>query len=306
MNSRSHVAFVGLGAIGRHMATRLAQAGHVVCGFDTRPEALAGLRISGLRQSATLADALRGASVVFTSLPDTPDVEAVLTGPGGAIEHLADGALAIDCSTISPEVTRAMSARLARKGIAHLDAPISGGVIGAQAGTLTMMVGGDTDAFARARPFLEVLARTLTHFGPSGAGQAVKLCNQVVCSLHIQAVCEAFALGRAAGIDLSRLREALLGGSAASWILDHHGALILEHDDRPLFRIDLQAKDLRLVSEMAASLRVPLPGVTQVTQLYASAVAHGDGACGNQSLYRVYDRLTGQNGTTRPCGTAPA
>jgi 2-hydroxy-3-oxopropionate reductase len=288
------IAFIGLGAMGRHMAANLARAGHSVRGHDLRPDALGGRAVAGLAQVATLAEAVRGADAVLTSLPDTPDVERVLVGAGGVVEHAAAGILAIDFSTISPEATRRMAARLAERGVPLLDAPVSGGVPGAEAGTLTIMVGGDPQAFARARPLLERVGRTINHFGPSGAGQSVKLCNQVVCTLHIQAVCEAFALGRAAGVDLAQLREALLGGSAASWILDHHGALILAKDDRPMFRIELQAKDLRLAAELAGALRVPLPGLAQVLQLYGSALAHGEGALGNQSLYRVYDRLTHQ------------
>lgn len=288
------IAFIGLGAMGRHMAANLARAGHSVRGFDLRPDALGASAVSGLAQVATLAEAVRGAEAVLTSLPDTPDVERVLVGPGGVVEHAARGTLAIDFSTISPEATRRMAARLVERGVSLLDAPVSGGVPGAEAGTLTIMVGGDPEAFARARPLLDSVGRTINHFGPSGAGQSVKLCNQVVCTLHIQAVCEAFALGRAAGVDLAQLREALLGGSAASWILDHHGALILAKDDRPMFRIELQAKDLRLAAELAGALRVPLPGLAQVLQLYRSALAHGEGALGNQSLYRVYDRLTHQ------------
>lgn len=288
------IAFIGLGAMGRHMAANLARAGHSVRGYDVRPDALGASAVAGLAQVATLAEAVRGAEAVLTSLPDTPDVERVLVGPGGVVEHAATGISAIDFSTISPEATRRMAARLAERGVSLLDAPVSGGVPGAEAGTLTIMVGGDPQAFARARPLLERVGRTINHFGPSGAGQSVKLCNQVVCTLHIQAVCEAFALGRAAGVDLAQLREALLGGSAASWILDHHGALILAKDDRPMFRIELQAKDLRLAAELAGALRVPLPGLAQVLQLYGSALAHGEGALGNQSLYRVYDRLTHQ------------
>jgi 2-hydroxy-3-oxopropionate reductase len=288
------LAFIGLGAMGRHMAANLALAGHRVRGYDLRPDALGEHALAGLAQVATLAEAVRGAEAVLTSLPDTPDVESALVGPGGVIEHVGAGTLVVDLSTISPEATRRMAARLAERGVALLDAPVSGGVPGAEAGRLTIMVGGDPQAFARARPLLERLGRTINHFGPSGAGQTVKLCNQVVCTLHIQAVCEAFALGRAAGVDLAQLREGLLGGSAASWILDHHGALILAKDDRPMFRIELQAKDLRLAAELAGALRVPLPGLAQVLQLYGSALAHGDGGLGNQSLYRVYDRLTNQ------------
>jgi 2-hydroxy-3-oxopropionate reductase len=289
------IAFIGLGAMGRHMAANLARGGHAVRGYDLRPDALGGVAVPGLAQVATLAAAVRGAEAVLTSLPDTPDVERVLVGPGGAIEHVAPGTLVVDFSTVSPEATRRMAARLAEKGATLLDAPVSGGVPGAEGGSLTIMAGGDAAAFARARPLLERVGRTINHFGPSGAGQAVKLCNQVMCTMHIQAVCEAFALGRAAGVDLARLREALLGGAAASWILDHHGALMIAKDDRPMFRIELQAKDLRLAHELATSLRVPLPGLAQVLQLYSSALAHGEGGLGNQSLYRVYDRLTHQD-----------
>lgn len=279
--------------MGRHMAVNLARGGHAVHGYDTRPEALAGVAHPTLIQVATLADALRGADAVLISLPDTPQVESVLLGPGGALDHLKSGTLAIDFSTISPSATKAIAARLATKGIDFLDAPVSGGVKGAESGALTIMLGGEVAAVLRAQPLLQALGKIITHFGPSGSGQTVKLCNQVVCSLHIQAVCEAFALGQGAGIDLAKLRTALLGGAAASWILDHHGALILARDDRPLFRIDLQAKDLRLVNELAAALKIPLPGITLVGQLYNSALANDEGTLGNQSLYRVYDRLVG-------------
>ncbi len=280
--------------MGRHMAVHLARHGATVRGYDVRPDALDGVSRARLEQVATLGEALRGAAVAVLSLPDTPHVESVLLGPDGAFERLAAGALVIDTSTISPEATRRFAAKLAERGITLLDAPVSGGVKGAEAATLTIMAGGPAEAFARARPVLEALGRTINHFGPSGAGQTVKLCNQIVCTMHIQAACEAFALARANGIDLAKVREALLGGAAASWILDNHGRLMIERDDTPHFRIDLQAKDLRLACELAASMRVPLPGANQVAALYYSAQANGDGGLGNQSLYRVYDRLTKQ------------
>ena len=290
----SPIAVVGLGAMGRHMALNLARRGATVRGYDLRPDALAGASHPRLEQVATPREALRGAPVVVTSLPDTPHVEAALLGPDGAVEHLASGALVLDTSTIAPEATRRFAVRLGERGITLLDAPVSGGVKGAEAATLTIMVGGPPEAFDRARPVLEALGRTINHFGPSGAGQTVKLCNQIVCTMHIQAVCEAFALARANDVDLGKVREALLGGAAASWILENHGRLIIERDDTPHFRIDLQAKDLRLACELAAALRVPLPGANQVAALYYSAQASGDGGLGNQSLYRVYDRLTGR------------
>jgi 2-hydroxy-3-oxopropionate reductase len=291
----SPIAMIGLGAMGRHMARHLAERGAAVRGYDVRSDALSGVGHPRLEQAATLGEALRGALVVVMSLPDTPHVEAVLLGPDGALERLAARALVIDTSTISPEATRRFAARLAERGITLLDAPVSGGVKGAEAASLTIMAGGPAEAFARARPVLEAIGRTINHFGPSGAGQTVKLCNQIVCTMHIQAVCEAFALARANGIDLGKVREALLGGAAASWILENHGRLMIERDDTPHFRIDLQAKDLRLACELAAAMRVPLPGANQVAALYYAAQANGYGGLGNQSLYRVYDRLTGQD-----------
>jgi 2-hydroxy-3-oxopropionate reductase len=287
----SPIGVIGLGAMGRHMAVNLARKGALVRGHDLRPDALAGVSQENLSQARNAAEALHGAAVVLLSLPDTPDVEKALDG---ALEHLAAGTIVIDTSTISPEATRRFAARLAERGIALVDAPVSGGVKGAEAASLTIMAGGDETAFARARPVLEAIGKTINHFGPSGAGQAVKLCNQIVCTMHIQAVCEAFALARANGVDLAKVREALLGGAAASWILQNHGPLIIARDDAPHFRIDLQAKDLRLACELAAALKLPLPGANLVASLYYAAQAQGDGSLGNQSLYRVYDRLTGR------------
>lgn len=298
MTSSDHqarIAFVGLGAMGQHMAAHLARSGRAVAGHDARPDALAGVAVPGLSQAPSLAAALEGAGTLVTSLPDTPHVEEVLLGPGGALEVLPRGALVVDMSTISPVATRRFAETLATRDIDLVDAPVSGGVRGAEEATLTIMAGGSDTAFQRARPLLETVGKTVTYFGPSGAGQTVKACNQVVCALHIQAVCEAFALGRAAGIDLHALRRALLGGAAGSWVLENLGPLMLEKDDRPNFRIELQAKDLRLAAELAASLNVPLPGAANVTNLYYAAIAGGDGGLGNQSLYRVYDRLTGQD-----------
>lgn len=287
----SPIAVIGLGAMGRHMAMNLARAGATVRGYDLKPTALHHENLSVVKAPA---EAFRDAAAVVTSLPDTPDVERALLGPGGAIEHLAAGAIVIDTSTISPQATRQFSARLAARGVFLVDAPVSGGVKGAEAASLTIMAGGEEAAFQRARPVLEALGKTINYFGPSGAGQTVKLCNQIVCTMHIQAACEAFALARANGVDLRKVREALLGGAAGSWILQNHGPLIIDRDDTPHFRIDLQAKDLRLACELAASLKLPLPGANQVASLYYAAQANGEGGLGNQSLYRVYDRLTGQ------------
>jgi 2-hydroxy-3-oxopropionate reductase len=195
-------------------------------------------------------------------------------------------------STISPVAVRRMHADLKAAGTDFIDAPVSGGPIGAKNATLTIMAGGEAAAFARAEPFFRGMGTTITHVGAPGAGQAVKLCNQLICGINIQAVCEAIALGRACGVDLEQMRSVLLGGSAASWMLDKLGPAMIAGDAGAGFRIDLMLKDLRLVQEQAQALSVPLPGTALVTSQYIEARAHGEGGNGNQALFRVYDRMT--------------
>lgn len=288
------VGFVGVGTMGRDMALNLLKAGHRVRVHDVVPAAVAALREAGADVAKDVADAAAAADVVVTMLPDTPQVEAVVLGPGGLRDNPPPGRIVVDMSTISPEATRRMSAALAEVGVALLDGPVSGGPIGAKNATLSVMIGGEAAAFAAVRPVLEAMGRTIVHVGPSGAGQTAKLCNQVMVGLNLQAVCEALALGRAAGVDLDVLRKVMLGGSAASWMLDNLGPAMIAKDDKAGFRIDLMLKDLRLVGELAFSLGVPLPGTALVTSQYLDARAHGEGGNGNQALFRVYDRMSDQ------------
>jgi 2-hydroxy-3-oxopropionate reductase len=218
----------------------------------------------------------------------------VIRQNGGLLSNPPAGRLVIDMSTISPLATRRLSAELAAAGVAMVDAPVSGGPTGAKAAKLSIMVGGTTEAFARAKPTLEVMGTTIVHVGESGAGQTVKACNQLVCAINLQAICEAVALGRAAGLDVEKVREVLLGGAASSWMLQNLGPQILTKDDRAGFRIDLHLKDLRLANELAFELGVPLPGTALATNLYLEARAHGEGGNGNQAMFRVYDRMTSQ------------
>lgn len=288
---RRVIGFVGLGTMGGRMVRNLLKAGHVVQVHDTAPAAVAEAAQAGARPAADIAAAASGADLVVTMLPDTPQVEEVVLGPGGLLAHPPAGRLIVDMSTIAPQAVRRMHARLQDAGIALIDAPVSGGPQGADSGTLSIMAGGDAEAFARARPVLAALGTTIHHVGPSGAGQTVKLCNQLICGLNLQAVCEAIALGRAAGIDLAQMREVLLGGSAASWMLDRLGPAMIAGDARAGFRIDLMLKDLRLVQELARELAVPLPGTALVTTQYLDARAHDEGGNGNHALFRVYDRM---------------
>jgi 2-hydroxy-3-oxopropionate reductase len=288
------VGFIGIGTMGREMARNLAQAGHRVAAYDVRRESAEALAPFGIRAATSIADVAGEADVVITMLPDTPDVEAVVHGEGGLLAHPPAGKLVIDMSTIAPGAVRRLHAGLGRVGVAFLDAPVSGGPLGAKNATLSIMAGGDAAAFAQAGRFLAAMGTTITHVGASGAGQTVKLCNQLVCGVNIQAICEALALGRAAGVDLQQLRQVLLGGSAASWMLDKLGAQMIDGDASAGFRIDLMLKDLRLVAQQAQETNVPLPATALVTTQYLDARAHGEGSNGNQALFKVYDRMSGQ------------
>ena len=288
------LGFIGLGVMGREMASHLVAAGHTVQVFDVDPKAIEDLRLQGAKPTTGVTEAARGADAVIMMLPDTPQVEDVIRQNGGLLSNPPAGRLVIDMSTISPLATRRLSAELAAAGVAMVDAPVSGGPTGAKAAKLSIMVGGTTEAFARAKPTLQVMGTTIVHVGESGAGQTVKACNQLVCAINLQAICEAVALGRAAGLDVEKVREVLLGGAASSWMLQNLGPQILTKDDRAGFRIDLHLKDLRLANELAFELGVPLPGTALATNLYLEARAHGEGGNGNQAMFRVYDRMTSQ------------
>jgi 2-hydroxy-3-oxopropionate reductase len=295
MSNRKIVGFIGLGTMGAHMARNLLKAGHAVHAYDVRADAVHA--IEGAVPAATVADAASQADIVITMLPDTPQVEEVVLGVGGLLANPPAGRVIIDMSTISPQAVRAMCAKLKLVDVDLIDAPVSGGPQGAQSATLSIMAGGDANAFARAKPVLAAMGTTINYVGASGAGQTVKLCNQLICGINIQGICEAIALGRASGVDLSQMRDVLLGGSAASWMLDRLGPAMIAGDAGAGFRIDLMFKDLRLVQELAQSLSVPLPGTALVTSQYIDARAHGEGGNGNQALFRVYDRMSNQAST---------
>ena len=296
-DQKGTVGFVGLGTMGREMALNLLKAGFAVCAYDVRKEAIDDLVAQGATGAESPADAARDADIIISMLPDTPQVEEIVYGEGGLLASPPRGRLLVDMSTISPVAVRRMHADLKAVGVEFLDAPVSGGPVGAKSASLSIMVGGDRDAFLRAEPYFRALGTTITHVGEAGAGQTVKLCNQLVCGINLQAICEALALGRASGVDLEQLRNVLLGGSAASWMLDKLGPAMIAGDASAGFRIDLMLKDLRLVQEQALSLSVPLPGTALVTSQYVEARAHGEGTNGNQALFRVYDRMTNQAAT---------
>ena len=291
----SRIVFVGAGVMGAPMIRNLHKANLPVVALDKRPEVLSILEKEGITVSTDAKSAMAGADVVITMLPDTPDVRSVLLSEDGVGSLLQPGGLIIDMSTISASAVSQMAADFAKRDIGLLDAPVSGGMKGAIAGTLSIMVGGTDAAFDRALPVLNAMGTTIKHVGESGMGQVFKMCNQLMAASHIQAMCEAFALCRGFGGDLGLLREVLMGGAAGSWMLQNLGPQVLANDASAGFRIDLHLKDLRLANEAAFEKGLPLTGLSLATSLYLEARAHGEGSNGNQALFRTIDRMTNQS-----------
>jgi 3-hydroxyisobutyrate dehydrogenase len=285
------VGFVGLGIMGRPMAKNLLKAGHTVTAYNRSPGPRADVEAAGARIAATPAEAARNAEVVVTMVTDSPDVEAVCLGPEGVIAGAAPGTIVIDMSTISPEVTQRVGATLAEKGIRMLDAPVSGGDTGAIAGTLSIMVGGEAADLERARPVLEAMGKRIVHCGALGAGQTVKLCNQIAVTLTNLAVCEALMFAQKNGVDPAKAVEALSAGAAGSWQLSNLGPKMLRRDFAPGFKVRLQRKDLRLAIESAQQQHAALPGLALVAQLFAAVDSSGLGEEGTQALVTALEKL---------------
>jgi 2-hydroxy-3-oxopropionate reductase len=273
------IGFIGLGIMGRPMALNLIKAGYKLVVTSRSRGPIDALAAAGARAVAKPVDVAREADVIITMVPDTPDVELVLRGAQGVLEGLKPGAIVIDMSTISPDVTREIAAAVAAKGGFMLDAPVSGGEIGAKNATLTIMVGGDEKAFERARPILSCMGKpeSVTYIGPSGSGQVTKLCNQICIGANLAGVAEAYSLAKANGLEPARVRQALLGGFAASKVMEFHGNRMLTGDYKPGFFVRLFQKDLRLAIEanMAAGVAMPVTGV--VTQFVNAYVKEGGG-----------------------------
>ncbi len=287
------IAFIGLGTMGGPMAARLLDAGFDVCVHNRTREREVALAERGADRAATPAEAAAGADVIVTMVSDTPDVEAILLGPGGVAEGAADGAVIIEMSTIAPEAVRRMHAQLAEQGVALLDAPVSGGSEGAVKGTLSIMVGGDAAVLDRVRNVLDVLGRTITYVGPSGAGQVAKAINQVIIAGTYAAVAEGLTLGMAAGIDVEAAHRAVAGGAAGSWGLTHRGPNMLRNDYPLGFRLRLHRKDLGIALETASTLGVPLPLAAYVAQLETGLVQRGYGDDDVSAIARVVREQAG-------------
>jgi len=302
------IGFIGLGIMGRGMARNLLKAGFKVRVWNRTPARMAELAAEGAATAKDPADLAAQCDLLITCVSDTPDVEAVLLGanPPGAIHGLKPGSLVIDMSTISPHATRALAEKLRARGVEMLDAPVSGGSEGAARGTLSIMVGGEAEQVARARPAFEAMGKAITHVGGHGDGQMVKLVNQILVVGHALAMSEALLFAQAGGLDLQKTLDAVKAGAAGSWMLSNRGPQIIERDFRPGFTIDLQQKDVRLVLAAADQMGVPVLGTSLIFNLYRTLQADGLGGDGNHALVKALERLAGIEVRAGGAATAPA
>lgn len=290
------IGFIGLGVMGAPMARNLAGAGHEIVTALNRSPLPEGLEAQIVASPAEVA---RRAGVVITMLPDTPDVERVFFGEDGIVEGVSERSLVIDMSSISPTATARFAARLGERGASYLDAPVSGGEVGAKAASLTIMVGGPEAAFERARPIFEKLGRNITLIGENnGAGQVCKIANQIIVGLNIEAVAEALVFAAKAGCDPARVRSALMGGFAASRVLEVHGERMIERKFAPGFRIRLHQKDLGLALSSARELGVSLPNTAGTQELMNACAALGAADADHSALVRALETLSGHELST--------
>lgn len=297
----SSIAFIGLGVMGQPMASNLIAANHRVTVFNRSRAPVLSLARQGGIPAESVAEAVSDTEVIITMLPNSEDVSSVVAE---VLPAARSGSLLIDMSSISPVVTRGLAAQARERGIHMLDAPVSGGDVGAREGTLSIMVGGEAAALESARPVLEVLGATITHVGPHGAGQVVKACNQAVVAVTIAAVSEALVLGAGAGIQPRLILDALSSGLAANRVMDVRRDCFLEHRFEPGFRARLHAKDLGIALEEARSAGVALPATALVSQLFNSLLAAGRGEDDHSALLTVFEQLAG--GSTESSAMGPA
>jgi 2-hydroxy-3-oxopropionate reductase len=293
----STIAFIGLGIMGSPMACHLAQAGHTVIGYNRSPQKTAALVAAGGRAADSIEQAVKDTDVVATMVPDSPDVQNVLLSDGGVFAHAQPGTLVIDFSSIRPDVTVELARLAAERGLRIIDAPVSGGEPGAVNATLSIMVGGAEEDFARAKPILEVVGKTIVHVGPNGAGQTVKAANQLIVAGNIELLAEALAFVGAYGVDMAAAVKVLSGGLAGSAVLDQKAPKMLARDFDPGFRIELHHKDMGIVTSAAREAGVIVPLGAVVAQLMASAVANGEGGLDHSALLLGVERLSGRQGS---------
>ena len=286
------IGYIGLGIMGQGMARNLLKAGFPLSVWNRTASKAEAFIAEGATAKATPAEVAADSDIILVCVSDTPDVEAVILGENGVIHGAKAGSLVIDCSTISPQATTAIAEKLAAKRVQMLDAPVSGGSEGAAKGTLSIMIGGAAEDVARAMPVFQAMGKTITHVGGTGAGQTVKLVNQVLVVGNCLAMCEALLLAQAGGVDLKKTYDAISQGAAGCWMFTNRAPQIINRDWRPGFMVSLQQKDLRLVLEAADQLGVPLPGTSLIFNLYRT-IENKLGQEGNHALVKALEHLSG-------------
>ena len=290
------VGFIGLGLMGRPMALNLIKAGHRVHVWSRRRESMQPLLDAGAGDCASAAEVARRASITISMVADAPDVEQVTLGPDGVADGARAGHIHIDMSTIAPAAAQSIATRLAARGIVALDAPVSGGEPGAIAATLTIMVGGEAEAFERVQPLFEAMGKSITRIGAAGAGQVAKACNQIITGVGVASVAEALSFAAKSGVDGAKVREALLGGFAFSRILENHGQRMLARNFKPGFKAWMHQKDVRIVMDEAHRLGLALPTAAATMQLFNAMAGSGLGEDDSVALLKLLERMSGGAG----------
>lgn len=285
------VGFIGLGTMGKPMARNLIRAGYPLTVHNRSRGAVEELAKEGAQTATSPKEVAASSDIIITVLPDSPDVEVVVTGEQGIFEGARPGMLVIDMSTISPVVARRLAGDAQTRGVDMLDAPVSGGEVGAINGNLSIMVGGKKEAFDRALPLFQAMGKNIVHIGEAGAGQVTKAANQIVVALTIEAVSEALVLAAQAGVDPAKVRQALLGGFAQSRILDVHGQRILDRNFKPGFRTNLHFKDLGIALATGKEYKVPLPATAHAHQMMNALLASGKGDLDHSVLFTLIEEL---------------
>lgn len=291
--SQPRIGFIGLGIMGRPMCKNLIGAGFPLTVWNRSQPGIDTVVGDGAAAAGSPREVAERSDVIITMVTDSPDVRQVILGEQGIIHGVKRAAVVIDMSTISPSVTREIASALKMKGVSLLDAPVSGGERGAKEGTLSIMIGGEEAVFERCRPIFAAMGKVIVYVGPTGAGQIVKLCNQVAGAIHLQAMCEALILAARAGVDPARMLEAISAGAAGSWMLSNLAPRLLQGDLNPGFMVKLQQKDLRLIMEASDELHLPLPATALVSQLFRAVEADGNGDLGTQALITTMEKLAG-------------
>jgi 2-hydroxy-3-oxopropionate reductase len=288
------IGFLGLGIMGRPMALNTLKAGHEVVVWARRAESMLPLAEAGARIATSPAEVARQVDVVISMVADAPDVEQVMLGENGVASGAQAGLVAVDMSTISPSAAKDIAAKMKARGIEFVDAPVSGGEVGAIAGTLSIMAGGSEAAFAKAKPAFECMGKNIVHIGDSGAGQVAKACNQIMTGMGVMAVAEALCFASKAGANPAKVREALLGGFAYSKILENHGQRMIDRNFKPGFKSWMHQKDLNIVMQSAHELGLMLPGSAMTAQMFNAMVGSGLGEEDSIAVLKLLENLSGQ------------